>query len=213
MRWLISVTCFVTGVALCAEPITPLPRDVQQAIHNRLSGPNMGLGALKPSFVRYSPEGKVETFGCQYGAAYRLYAYRSDGGGIVSVGECKKDAVLNERYADIQAEAFKTAVGDRSLGLSSDLFRPRIARSEGKTTIYLVQLLASGAGGAGGHGAVGLETVLIVPTSGQQVFLAQGTRPGNCVDGDTLEACSAFPKLLEDLAELVQQRQARKRGP
>lgn len=98
------------------------------------------------------------------------------------------------------------------MGLEEGL-RPRITRKPGKTEIYLDQLLLSGVGGMEGHGGLGFETVLIVPASGQRVFLAQGVPPDICNYDHKLEVCGEFPKLLENLAEIVQRMRGRTGTP
>lgn len=72
----------------------PLPADVQRAIHDRLSRPDMRIEVEQPpesGFVHYSRTGMVERLDCDHHTSYRLYRPESSvAESSVTVGECKE---------------------------------------------------------------------------------------------------------------------------
>ena len=222
-RWGVSAALVAAAITFPAEAATSLPADVQRAIYDRLSGPDMQIEVVQPpesGFVHYSRTGMAERLDCDYSTSYKLHRPASSViDNFITVGECKKNAVLNERYGGIQAERFRAALGTEGdkaqlnlMGLETEL-RPRITRKPGKTEISLQQMLISGIGGVEGHGGLGFETILIVPISGQRVFLVQGTPPDICNYDPKREVCSEFPTLLEELAEIVQRTRGQTDAP
>lgn len=201
-------SAMLLAFASCAAPSqpasSPFDEPVRSALAKRLSDDNMVVDLVDTQFIRYRSDGRLEGFACRHAQGFLFYPYRSGPNGGVSVGACAKDKVLNAKYADGQAKAFKAAIAGTPLPGAPSLL-PLVTRRADGVVIYLPQLILSGLGGAGGHGAALVETVLLVPNEGSRVFVAQGVKPSTGCDDtpNAIPLCRDFPALLKELAEMA----------
>jgi hypothetical protein len=217
-RQLLTVLLFTTMVApYVVAASVPFPPHVQAAIILALESEDLVLGGAEDAqFVRYDALGKLESFQCPSLTSITFNAFGSGMGGGITVGECPKNAQLNENMAKEQGKGFDVAVlavggnidvARKELG---DMVKSQVIKDHGTVFIHLGQWFISGVGGAEGHGAGMAETTLMIPPDSKTVILIQGGLHDNaCSPPLRLPICNDFRGAMREVARQVHAAQAR----
>jgi hypothetical protein len=205
LKILLLSAIFVPSAAMAAAPLSS---HVQDAIIRVLETEHLRLEQSKypPHFLRYDAFGMVESFQCQSMAAFNFYAFHSESAAGITVGECQKDVRLREDMAEQQARAFEAAITsalgkmDKEL---ADTLKRQVVQDGGTIFVHLSQLFvfAQNAVRLRSPYTSGTETMLMIPTAGQTVFLVQGVLPeSECKPPWRLSLCNDFRGAMREVA-------------